>query len=137
MVTKPALPRVAAPPTSEEFYYGLLLAIRTHCDTFLTDGARFHEAFECALRAVGSKHTHFAKIVQELYDDSDPMFHVYRGASAMVFWGMNAALLSLEAPNYSMARFSVSVPNAVKELGSMADAGVYRTMAKAFCAALK
>jgi hypothetical protein len=133
-----AVKKLPIPPlTREGFYYGLLLAIRAHCERFLSDGARFHEAFEAALGAVTTDHKRFIPIIRDLFEDKDPVFGVYRGASAMVFWGLNAAILALDAPTYSVARFSISASSAVKELECIKDADVYRMMAKAFCAALR
>jgi hypothetical protein len=129
--------RKVPPPTREEFYCGLLLSIRVWCGTFISDGARFHEAFEAALGAVTTDHKRFIPIIRDLFEDKDPVFGVYRGASAMVFWGLNAAILTLDAPTYSVARFSISASSAVKELECIKDADVYRMMAKAFCAALR
>lgn len=118
-----------------EFYHGLLYALRAHRDTFISNGPRFHEAFEQALKASTEKA--LSDLVADLLEDTDAMFGVYHGAGELVMQGMLALILVLEAPRFETARFKISKPDAHEELHKMKHADAYREMADAFHIALR
>jgi len=115
------------------FYRGFLLALRARTDGFMSYGDGFHEAFEETLSvAYLAEAMPFSHLIEEMLEDKDPMFGVYHAAGEMIMEGIGAFLLTLDAPGYMIARFSISKSQAAKELAAFEHADVYAAMAKTF-----
>ncbi len=114
-------------PSHQEFYRGVLLALRAHRRRFVCDGNRFHDAFGSMLEAAAPT-WNMAGILQG--DEwRDPVFGVYPGASAMILEGMSSMLLALESPRMTMATFTIAPAQAEAELAEFDYADVYRNLA--------
>jgi hypothetical protein len=111
------------------FFRGLLLALRAYRTRFLSDGEPFHEAFGQMLRAAEPD---FPVLVRHMREGFDPVFGVYRDAERMVLSGMQDMLLALESPRMAWASYTVSEPQADKELRELGNVETFRRIAARF-----
>jgi hypothetical protein len=123
---------MVAAPTRQEFYRGVLLALRSHGETFHAD-TRMHEAFEEML-SVGylAAEMPFSRLLEELLNEHDPIFDVYKPAEDMILEGMCSFILGLEGTALRRARFIITEAQAAKELVEIPHAAVYKELAKTF-----
>lgn len=116
----------------QELYRGVLLAARAHGETFRTDGT-MHEAFEEMLSAgYLAEKMPFQQLLEELLDEHDPVFGVYKPAEEMVLEGMCSFILGLEGSGLGRARFIITKEQAAEGLAELTHADVYRDLARVF-----
>lgn len=98
----------------DEFRRGLLLGLcASGQESFVSHGPKFEAAFRATLeRASNSGIVEIRNLAKRMLEDFDPVFGVNKNASDMILDGMNAFIVTLDAPAMVRARFKIAADEA-------------------------
>lgn len=115
----------------DEFYQGLMLALRLKTDHFVAEGPAFHQAFVKVLDFIRSTASSYE--VEDIdWIRVDPVFGVVHEANEMLLEAEQDHLVALLNPRLRVAQFKISEEQAAEELAQTDAPDWFRTLAETF-----